>query len=491
MNSSENDAPGAGTTGGDPVKDLKLFKEHHWVVWVKVGADILSLQLALQLGCFFRNSVLGAWRPWNLRYNQCDELMFALLLVPLGYWLLGLYPGYGLTGVERLRRRIRATVVLLMLFICWDFVAHHATSPRGIILSTFAFALLIPPIIQSLLRNFLIRMECWGTPVVVLGAARIGRRVVQSLLKDPTMGFHPVLFFDDDPKKAGTKVHGIPIVHGLLRANEFAGSVKYALLAIPEGGEELQLELWRKLRFRHVVIIPNLFGIQSLWVEARDLGGIIGLEIQKKLLVPRNMVYKQLLDYALGIPLFLLSIPILTALAVLIMIASPGNPFYCQVREGYGGKKIRVWKLRTMYKNADRLLLEYLERNPEAKQEWRRYFKLKDDPRILRGIGSILRKTSLDELPQLWNVLRGEMSLVGPRPFPHYHLEQFENSFREMRRSVKPGITGLWQVSARSDGDLAAQESFDTYYIRNWSVWLDLSLLGRTVLVVLIGKGAY
>jgi lipopolysaccharide/colanic/teichoic acid biosynthesis glycosyltransferase len=144
-----------------------------------------------------------------------------------------------------------------------------------------------------------------------------------------------------------------------------------------------------------------------------------------------------------------------------------------------------------MFPHADKLLQDYLEKTPDAKQEWDQFFKLKDDPRVLPVVGTLLRKTSLDELPQLWNVLRGEMSLVGPRPFPHYHLEQFDKSFRELRRSVMPGMTGMWQVSARSDGDLAVQESLDSYYIRNWSIWLDLSLLTRTVLVVLSGKGAY
>jgi lipopolysaccharide/colanic/teichoic acid biosynthesis glycosyltransferase len=144
-----------------------------------------------------------------------------------------------------------------------------------------------------------------------------------------------------------------------------------------------------------------------------------------------------------------------------------------------------------MYPDAEIILQNYLKRNPDAKHEWQQFFKLKNDPRILPGIGLFLRKASLDELPQFWNVLRGEMSLVGPRPFPHYHLECFSSDFRKMRRSVLPGITGLWQVSGRSDGDLTIQENLDSYYIRNWSIWMDLYLLARTVLVVFSGKGAY
>lgn len=476
---------------GQRLETVYNFRERPWINWVKIGADVLSLQVALLFGYVFRKALLGIWWPLLVTRQQYVVLMLVMLLVPSGYWLLGLYPGYGLTSVERLRRRVRVTIVFMMLYITWDYILNHAASSRGIILSTFIFAIVIPPIVQSFCRYILIRMNCWGTPVVVLGAARTGQHVVQSLLKDPTIGFRPVLFFDDDLEKSRKTLEGIPVVHGLLRANEFADSVRYALLAIPGGGIDLQLDLWRKLRFQHIILIPNLIGLQSLWVKARDLEGIIGLEIQKNLLIRSNRVYKQTMDYVLGIPFFVFSIPILTLLAAWIMVISPGNPFYCQVREGYGGRKFKVWKLRTMYPQADRILHEYLDANPEAKQEWQRYFKLKNDPRVLRIIGTILRKTSLDELPQLWNVLRGEMSLVGPRPLPHYHLEQFESSFRKMRRSVMPGMTGLWQVSARSDGDLAVMENFDTYYVRNWSVWLDLSLLGKTILVVIKGKGAY
>ena len=137
------------------------------------------------------------------------------------------------------------------------------------------------------------------------------------------------------------------------------------------------------------------------------------------------------------------------------------------------------------------MLERHLAENPADRAEWDQFCKLKNDPRIIPGIGQLLRKTSLDELPQLWNILKGEMSLVGPRPFPAYHNSRFDPEFRTLRTQVRPGLTGMWQVSARSDGDLDVQESLDSYYIRNWSLWLDLYLLIRTARVVLTGAGAY
>jgi lipopolysaccharide/colanic/teichoic acid biosynthesis glycosyltransferase len=141
-----------------------------------------------------------------------------------------------------------------------------------------------------------------------------------------------------------------------------------------------------------------------------------------------------------------------------------------------------------MYNDAERALERHLADNPEARAEWDQFCKLKHDPRILPGIGTLLRKTSMDEIPQLWNILKGEMSLVGPRPFPTYHNERFVPEFRTLRTRVRPGLTGMWQVAARSDGNLDVQMAL---YINNWSLWLDLYLLMRTVRVVLTGEGAY
>jgi lipopolysaccharide/colanic/teichoic acid biosynthesis glycosyltransferase len=186
-----------------------------------------------------------------------------------------------------------------------------------------------------------------------------------------------------------------------------------------------------------------------------------------------------------------LSSPLVGLSALCVKIISPGPAFFCQEREGQHGKRIKVWKLRTMYPNAEAKLEEFLEQHPTEQAAWTEYYKLKQDPRVLPGLGWLLRRYSLDELPQLWNVLRGEMSLVGPRPFPYYHLNSFSPAFRDLRASVLPGITGLWQVSGRSDGNVNIQELEDTYYIRNWSLWLDVYILLRTIYSVLSPRGAY
>ncbi len=283
----------------------------------------------------------------------------------------------------------------------------------------------------------------------------------------------------------------VPVAGPLGLAQDFERRAEAAIVALGDLDRDDVAGLLQELNFPRVIVIPRFTGVASLWVTARDLGGCLGLEIKKNLLMPHNLALKRTMDRVIATPLFLLSIPVMAAAAAWIKLTSRGPAFHCQMREGSDGKHIAVWKLRTMHIDGEQLLEPWFKEHPEDRVEWSRYFKLRHDPRVLPWIGKLLRRTSLDELPQLWSVLKGEMSLVGPRPFPDYHLEHFPAEFRALRTRVLPGLTGMWQVSARSEGDVEVQEALDTYYIRNWSPWLDLYILARTVAAVLLARGAY
>lgn len=201
-------------------------------------------------------------------------------------------------------------------------------------------------------------------------------------------------------------------------------------------------------------------------------------------------ITKRVFDFILAAIACIAALPLVGISALLIKIYSPGPVFFAHERVGYRGKRIKVLKLRTMHTNAQELLEQHLVNNPDAKAEWETHFKLRNDPRIIPIVGKFLRKTSLDELPQLWNILKGEMSIVGPRPFPIYHLNAFSPQFCQLRQQVMPGLTGLWQVSSRSDGDLVIQEQLDRQYIEQRSFWLDMKIIAKTFYVVLAQKGA-
>jgi lipopolysaccharide/colanic/teichoic acid biosynthesis glycosyltransferase len=172
------------------------------------------------------------------------------------------------------------------------------------------------------------------------------------------------------------------------------------------------------------------------------------------------------------------------SISAAIFICSPGSVFFVQERRGHFGRKIRVLKFRTMHLDADERLAACLAGDPALAEEWARCFKLRDDPRLIGALGRFLRASSLDELPQLINVLRGDMTLIGPRPFPEYHLAAFDPGFRRLRASVMPGLTGLWQTDRRDNG-VENQVELDSYYIRNMSFRLDAFIMFRTFLTVL------
>jgi Undecaprenyl-phosphate galactose phosphotransferase WbaP len=327
---------------------------------------------------------------------------------------------------------------------------------------------------------------------VVIGAGPTGQQVARILKQMPELGVRPVAFFDDGHigQPSTMSVDSVPLLGSIADSARYSRRIDTAIVTTLAQSPETAGAVAMQLGYRDIIVVPDLRDLPSLWVRTRDLNGLIGLQMRRNLLLRRNRLLKQTIDHLVALPLFIISVPIIAILALWVRAVSEGSPFYAQLRAGKDGRPIKVWKLRTMYPDAEERLEQYLRDNPSARQEWERYFKLTNDPRILPGVGHFLRRTSLDELPQIFNVIRGEMSLVGPRPFPKYHLDRFDTSFQSLRSSVIPGITGLWQVSARSDGDLEVQQALDTYYIRNWSIWIDFYILSRTLGAVVGGRGA-
>jgi Undecaprenyl-phosphate galactose phosphotransferase WbaP len=438
------------------------------------------------------------WSHVNPDVSQDNLFQFwpSLFLYLVVFAMQGLYSAAGLNPVKELRRAVQSTAFVgLMLASVSFFYKDTDSYSRGILIISSILTAVLVPWARALVREQFAACSWWGVPVLVLGAGKTAQTIVDNLRAHPEIGLKVVgCLADDEPVQSDC--HGVPVLGPLAMASEMAHStrVRHALVAMP-GLERKQLVGLTEMlsqHFRHMILIPNLFGLASLWVTGRDLGGVLGLEVHQNLLVPVNWWIKRGIDLTMTLAVGICSLPILAVAALWIRIVSPGaSPFYCQGREGERRRKIRVWKLRTMYPHAEELLQKHLQENPAARREWETHLKLKNDPRILPVVGTFLRRTSLDELPQLLNIIKGEMTLVGPRPFPRYHLDRFDPRFCEFRAKVTPGLTGLWQVSARSDGDLQVQESLDTFYIRNWSLWLDLYILARTVRAVVLSKGAY
>jgi Undecaprenyl-phosphate galactose phosphotransferase WbaP len=337
-----------------------------------------------------------------------------------------------------------------------------------------------------------VRAGLWGAPTILVGSPDICGAMAKRLLRDPKLGLRPIGLISNRAESDGAENAPVPVLGGLADLSRLSGLAEVVIVASAdltpaEGRAAVSLS---DVRAPHVVVSENLGGLPNIGLHTRNLGSALGLEVRFDLFKPGHLAIKRWIDLAVTVPLLALAAPLILVLALAVKIADPGRAFYRQRRVGRDGRELHVLKLRTMYADADARLQEHLASNPAARAEWERFFKLKDDPRILPVIGHFLRRSSLDELPQLWNIVCGGMSLVGPRPFPEYHMASFDPGFQSVRVSVPPGLTGLWQVSSRSGGDLDVQQEEDLFYIRNWSLWLDIYILLETFPAVLTSRGA-
>ena len=452
-------------------------------VLMLAGGDALALTLAL--------SAAGAVRLWW--FGEPLIPSWSWYILPMwwgGTTLMRLLPSWGLGPVEELRR---LTMLLLFVFASAAVVLFLTKQADGVSRLTLTLGLCISllavPLVRLRVKRLLIAFGLWGVPTVIYGAGQTGMEVVRFLQKEKGLGYTPVGVFDDDFDSLDERFEEVKVLGG---THLVAPEASVAILAMPSIGRTRLIELLEGPLscYRTVLIIPDLFDAPSLWVRPRDLNGMLGLEINSNLENPFAQLVKRAVDVAIVVALAPYWLLLCGVLGLLIWLEDKGHPLFLQERVGRRGRVFKTWKFRTMVPNAEEVLRRKLAGDASLREEWETSYKLKKDPRITR-IGSFLRHFSLDELPQLVNVLRGEMSLVGPRPLPRYHHEELSSRVRDLRSRVRPGVTGLWQVSGRSDAGTEGMEQWDPYYVRNWSLWLDIVILIRTARTVIGGSGAY
>ncbi|MDN3568890.1 sugar transferase [Paeniroseomonas aquatica] len=411
----------------------------------------------------------------------------AALLLPACFgavhlWL-GLYDTAGRASPERLRLRVIGALLATGLAVALLAPGGGPGAAAALLLA----GLLAAPLgllAELLLRPLLIRASAWGARAILLGQGPATAGLAERLLRQPELGLRPIGFAAGTPGEPPMPVPYLGTVAEAARRLDGHPVVGIAVMPECPGLE------FAGLPFRRVIALPAGPGLPALRVRPRSLGGELGLEVAGPAAEGPHRRIKRGLELCVAVPALLLALPVIGLLVLAIRLISPGPALYVQPRVGYRGRPVRILKLRTMHRDAEALLADLLARDPAARAEWDRHMKLARDPRVLPWIGEAMRRSSLDELPQLWNVVCGDLSLIGPRPFPAYHVSRFSAEFQELRASVKPGLTGLWQVSERSDADLTRQEAIDRFYIRNWSLWLDLYILLKTVPAVLAARGA-
>ena len=460
------------------------------VVLVLMSADIL-LALVLWQVALLVQSIWG--------HGALTTYALASMVPNLVVWvglrtLSGLYPGYGLGQVEELRRQTFVLFATLAITTVFAFASDFDDSLSRMLLFAWALGLLlIAPMVRYCAKLALMKVGLWGKPVVVLGAQEAGAQILEDLQREWHLGFRPIAVFDNRIAPTEGSLNSVPYRGTLADAIALGREHKVdtAIFAMPHVRRE-QLARFvdlAKLNFRHVVITPNLVGITNSAVMARDLAGTFGIEIKYNLLDPWSQRLKRVLDLGASVIGGLAILPLIAVLCLLVRLESRGPVFYTDQRMGRDGRLFSCVKFRTMVPDAETLLQELLAENEATRNEYLRYHKLRDDPRVTR-IGRFLRKTSLDELPQLWNVLRGEMSLVGPRPYLPRESTDIGSTQGEILR-VTPGITGPWQVAGRSHASFTERVQMDVSYVSDWSVWLDIVLLFRTVGCLLFRRDAY
>ncbi len=480
--------PSSETTGSIPIDPalLNLARVRQPIAWhlrqaicvtLLCLSDLLAVLLAAGAG-ILEAEILRTWIPLKKLsiFGWAQGGGFLFLFIAAGFLLRGLY-----SRREPFWEQVRLILGTCLVSILVAVLALYLTkigelTPRSLVLLAGANLLLVAPVVRLATIRALHGLGLWSRRVIIVGEPEAARTLGRDLEKDFALGYKINGFYSFSHTSFGTKkIDEIIVIAKGADAENLSRFVSAAHRAAPS-----------------VTLVPELdflpFGAGSSQFIF-DSGRIL-LKSRNMLHARVNLLIKRSFDLAAGLLIAFVSTPLVLLVALLVRIDSKGPAFYLQSRVGRRGRRFRCIKFRTMYLDAEDRLENILQSDPLRRTEWERHYKLKQDPRITR-MGKLLRKWSLDEVPQIYNVIGGSMSLVGPRPLPDYHHERIGEPHRSDYLDVHPGITGLWQVSGRSDTEVEQMALLNSWYVRNWSLWLDVTLLLRTIPAVFGRRGAY
>ncbi len=457
--------------------------------------DILALSFCYLTASFVVSWLEGKVHPtpgvWNNLTAAC------LCHIMLGNFL-GLFPASGINPVRELRNQVTSIGGSFLVLIALNGLVGEVSRIEVLtICIALPLTLFLAPLTRFTSRRMFASFRWWGESVIIVGSGRQARLVFDFLERQPQRGLKPLGIVDSDPNAYWLSEQSEPF--------EFLGATSdlvaicrqknchWVIAAIADRKESEVVEvLTQGSLIANLIVLNSNVMMPTMWVEPFDAAGLPGVHIRDRLLFPVQRLIKRVMDVSIAIAALVASLPLFAVIAIWIKIVSPGPAFYRHHgRIGRSGRRFGALKIRTMITDSEKVLREFLAANPEALAEWQRDLKLKEDPRIIPQIGQFLRKTSLDELPQLWNIIVGDMSLVGPRPiYTEIEVEKFRERY-PLYLKVRPGLTGLWQVSGRNNTSYEDRVRLDSYYVRNWSLWLDYFILLRTVRTVLLREGSY
>ena len=457
--------------------------------------DAVILMLCIGLGFF----IVNIFDSQNINVKSFINYSVYIPFILMLFASNGLYPGIMNSPTEDIRHYFGCTFFSFLAIILTVYLTKKTdynilkgifedSTGKAIALS---FLIALPlctvalPAFRECAKHYFSRFRWWGVPVIIYCDKAGGNFIIDKLINLKYLGYHPALIIDSSAKDI-SEYKNIPIyppsdeLHNQIKAH----NIKQAIICDYKGDMTYIMSA-----YRYTTTVSKHQAFFTNTQQLKDIGGIIGFASIHNLTFKRNLFLKRLIDIAAIVLTLPIVLPIMILLGLLTKLTSKGPIFYGHKRIGKNGKEIKCWKFRSMCVNSQEILEEILATDPVRRAEWEKDRKFIDDPRVTK-FGKFLRKTSLDELPQLINILLGQMSLVGPRPVTEPELVKY-GEYKDYVLSVSPGLTGMWQVSGRSDTGYEERITYDTYYIQNWSIWLDIWILIKTVWVVLIGKGAY